>query len=64
MHGIFWLGNLKGRYHLQDIGVDGKKILERMFGKYGGGGVAWMLLAQNRDQWQSLVNTVMNLQIP
>jgi hypothetical protein len=24
-------------------------------------GVDWMPLAQDRDQWQSLVNTVMNL---
>jgi len=27
-------------------------------------GVDWMHLAQDRDQWQALVNTVMNLQVP
>jgi hypothetical protein len=27
-------------------------------------GVDWMYLAQERDQWQSLVNMVMNLQVP
>jgi hypothetical protein len=27
------------------------------------GGVAWIGLAQNRDQWRALVNTVMNLQV-
>jgi hypothetical protein len=27
-------------------------------------GVDWMQLAQDRDQWQALVNTIMNLQIP
>jgi len=27
-------------------------------------GVDWMQLAQDRDQWQALVNTVMNLWIP
>jgi len=27
-HTIFWLENLKGRDHLQDLGVDGKIILE------------------------------------
>jgi hypothetical protein len=27
-------------------------------------GVAWIDLAQDRDQWRALVNTVMNLQIP
>jgi hypothetical protein len=28
------------------------------------GGVDWIHLAQNRDQWWALVNTVMNLQVP
>jgi hypothetical protein len=27
-------------------------------------GVDWMHLAHDRDQWQALVNTVMNLWIP
>jgi hypothetical protein len=27
-------------------------------------GVHWMHLAQNKDQWWALVNTVMNLQVP
>jgi hypothetical protein len=27
-------------------------------------GVNWMCLAQVRDQWWAVVNTVMNLQIP
>jgi hypothetical protein len=26
--------------------------------------VDWMHLAQNRDQWLALVNTIMNLQVP
>jgi len=29
-----------------------------------GGGGDWMELAQNRDRWQALVNTVMNLWVP
>jgi hypothetical protein len=33
MYTKFWLGNLKGRNHLEDIGVDGKIILELMLGK-------------------------------
>jgi hypothetical protein len=28
------------------------------------GGVNWIDLAQDRDQWRALVNTVMNLQVP
>jgi hypothetical protein len=27
-------------------------------------GVDWTRLAQDRDQWHSLVNTVMNLRVP
>jgi hypothetical protein len=27
-------------------------------------GVDWMHLAQDRDQWRCLVNTIMNLPIP
>jgi len=30
----------------------------------GWGGVDWMHLAQDRDQWPSLVNAVMNLRVP
>jgi hypothetical protein len=27
-------------------------------------GVDWIVLAQDRDQWRALVNTVMNLRVP
>jgi hypothetical protein len=27
-------------------------------------GMDWIGVAQNRDQWRSLVNTVMNLRVP
>jgi hypothetical protein len=30
----------------------------------GWDGVDWIDLAQNRDQWRALVNTVMNLRVP
>ena len=33
------------------------------FQEVGGGG-DWMELAQDRDRWQALVNTVMNLRVP
>jgi hypothetical protein len=30
----------------------------------GWDGMDWINLAQDRDQWRALVNTVMNLQVP
>jgi hypothetical protein len=30
----------------------------------GWGGMDWIDMAQNRDQWKALVNTVMNIRVP
>jgi hypothetical protein len=30
----------------------------------GGEGMDWIFMAQNRYQWRSLVNTVLNLRVP
>ena len=30
----------------------------------GWGGMDWIAVAQNRDNWQALVNAIMNLQVP
>jgi hypothetical protein len=36
IHTIFSFENLKGRGHSEDVGVDGRIILEWILGKYGG----------------------------
>jgi hypothetical protein len=41
--------------------VDSIKIDLR---KIGWGGMDWIDLAQDRDQWRALVNTAMNLRVP
>jgi len=55
--------NLKGRDHLEDLGIEEVNI--RMYPReIGWESVDWMHLAQDRDQWQALVNMVMNLWAP
>jgi hypothetical protein len=34
------------------------------FNEIGWDGMDWIDLAQDRDQWRALVNTVMNLRVP
>jgi hypothetical protein len=59
MHTEFWLENLKGKDHSADRGVDGKGVREKWRK-----GVERIHLAQDRDHWRAVVNTVMNLLLP
>jgi len=54
---------------------EGKRLLGRIWHRWedninmdlqevGYGVMNWIELAQDRDRWQALVNTVMNLQVP
>jgi hypothetical protein len=49
------LGRLRRRW-VDNIKMDHKQI--------DSDGEDWIDLAQDRDQWRALVNTVMNLQVP
>jgi hypothetical protein len=49
------LGRLRRRW------VDNIKMYLR---KVGWDGMDWIELAQDRDRWRALVNTVMNLRVP
>jgi hypothetical protein len=39
-------------------------IIKMDLREIGWDGMDWIDLAQDRDQWRALVNTVMNLQVP
>ena len=60
----FWWGNLRERDHWGDPDVDGKSNKKMDLQELGGGCGDWMELAQDRDRWRALVNTVMNLRVP
>jgi hypothetical protein len=56
---VLW-GNLSGKGHMEDLGLDGRIILKWIFEKLDRG-VDWIDLAQYREKRRPLVNTVINL---
>jgi hypothetical protein len=69
------MGEKRNGYRLLIGEPEGKKPLERPRRRWvnnikihlryiGWGGMDWIDLAQDRDQWSTLVNMVMNLRIP
>jgi hypothetical protein len=67
LHVEYWWENQKKGDHWEGQNVGWwtilKCILERWDGM-GWDGMDWIYLAQDRDQWRVLVNTVMNLRVP
>jgi hypothetical protein len=58
-------GNARRRWdHWEDQDVGGWTILKWILREIGWGGMDWLDLARNRDQWRALLNTVMNLRVP
>jgi hypothetical protein len=64
MHiGYLWESQ-KERDHKEDQDVGGWTILKWILGEIRWGGVDCSELAQDRDKWRALVNTVMNFRVP
>jgi hypothetical protein len=64
VHTGFLLENLKGRDHLEDLGHRWEDSIIMDLREVGRERVDWIHLAQDRNQWWSHMNIVMNLWIP
>jgi hypothetical protein len=53
----YWWESQKERDHWEDQDVGGFREIEW-------DGMDWIDLAQDRDRWRALMNTVMNLRVP
>ena len=56
--------NLRERDQWGDPCIDGRIILRWLFRQWDVGGMDWIELAQDRDSWWALVNSVMILRVP
>jgi len=57
------LGNLNGKDHSEELGVDGN-ILEWVLEKSRWESVDWIQLAKYRENCRAIMNTAMNLRFP
>jgi hypothetical protein len=58
------VGNPEGKRPLRRPRRSWVDNIEMGLREIGWDGTDWIDLAQNRDQWRTLVNTVMNLRVP
>ena len=57
------VGRLEEKRPPENLGVDGRIILKWFLKKYDGG-VDWINVTRDKEQWWVFVNTVMNLGVP
>jgi hypothetical protein len=60
---ILWESQ-KERDHYEDQDVGGWVDIKMDLREIGWSGMDWIDLAQDRDQWMAVVNTVMKLRVP
>jgi glucose dehydrogenase len=69
------MGNRKNAYRIlmgkperkRPLGISRRRWVDNIkivLSEIGWGGMDWIDLAQGRDQWRAVVNTVMNLRVP
>jgi hypothetical protein len=58
------VGNPEGKRSLRRPRHRWVDNIKMDLGEIGWDGMGWINLAQDRDYWRALVNTVMNLQVP
>jgi hypothetical protein len=63
MYVVYWWERQKERDHWEDQDVGGWTIFGWILGT-GWDRVDWIDMAQDRNQWRALVNTVLNLRVP
>jgi hypothetical protein len=64
MHIEYWWEIQKEIDHWEDQDVGGWTNIKMDLREIGWNSMDWIDLAQDRDQWRALVNTVMNLRVP
>jgi len=58
------VGKAEGKRPLGPPGCRQEANIGISFKEIGLEGVDWIHLAQDRDQWRAVVNTIMNLRVP
>jgi hypothetical protein len=64
MHRGYWWESQKERDHKEDQDVGGWTIFKIDIREIELDGMHWIDLAQDREQWRALMNTVKNLRVP